>query len=317
MPDTRRWEKPLISRYLSNSARIQQSLQKQTPAGRASKFLTDTQLPGWLISQPVAIVVAHPDDEVLGLGTLLPHLKNVRAIVHVTDGAPRRGPDVANAGVSSWQEYAALRRRELQAAMQAAGVHGARLICLECPDQEASFRIPQLSRRLARLFRQVHTRVVFTHPYEGGHPDHDACAAAVRLACLLMPCGRVPQILEFTSYHMAPDGALEAERFLTSVAAGKRQRTMVRPPAVWRRVLNDTQRQTKRDLVSCYPSQRAVLSQFPTCQEPIRMAPDYDFTKPPHRGKLYYENFNWGMTAPRWRRLARRAMSASALQRKQ
>jgi N-acetylglucosamine malate deacetylase 2 len=292
--------------------------------------LTDTQLPGWLVSQPAAIVVAHPDDEVLGVGTLLPQLKDLRAIIHVTDGAPRRGPDVANAGVSSWQEYAALRRRELEAAMQAAGVHGARLICLECPDQEASFHIVQLARRLARIFRQFHTRIVFTHPYEGGHPDHDACAAAVRLACSLPPRGRVPHILEFTSYHVAPDGGLETERFLRRTAAGRGRKTIGHPTSpgrrqktiacavpMWRRMLNDAQRQKKREMISRYPSQRAVLSQFPICQEPIRMAPDYDFTKPPHRGKLYYENFNWGMTGPRWRRLAERAMCASSLQRKQ
>jgi hypothetical protein len=116
---------------------------------------------------------------------------------------------------------------------------------------------------------------------------------------------------------MAPGGGLETERFLASLAPVRTHRRIVRPHATWRRVLNDGQQQKKREMVSCYPSQLAVLSQFPICQEPIRMAPDYDFTKPPHRGKLYYENFNWGMSGPRWRRLARLALSASGLQRKQ
>ena len=259
------------------------------------------QLPGWLLSRPAAIVVAHPDDEVLGVGTLLPNLANLRAIIHVTDGAPRRGPDVTNAGVGSWHEYAALRRRELKAAVDAAGVHCARLICLDYPDQEASFHLAHLARRIARLFRQLRLGVVFSHPYEGGHPDHDACAAAVRFACSLTRGGRWPKVVEFTSYHRSPDGWLETECFLG------------RSSKIWRRVLNDAQRQKKRHMVSCYASQQAVLSQFPICQEPIRMAPDYDFTEPPHAGKLYYENFNWGMTGTRWRRLARRAMGALKL----
>jgi LmbE family N-acetylglucosaminyl deacetylase len=272
--------------------------------------LNDTQLPGWLLSRPAAIVVAHPDDEVLGVGTLLPHLENLRAIIHVTDGAPRRGPDAANAGVSTWQEYAALRRREFEAAVAAAGVKNAQLICLEYPDQEASFHLRQLTRRIARIFRQLRLRVVFTHPYEGGHPDHDACAAAVRFACSLLLRRRPPEVLEFASYHSSPYGGVETECFLGWIAPGRRHKTIVCPTAMWTRVLSDVQRRKKLDMLSRYASQQAVLSQFPIRQEPIRMAPDYDFTKPPHPGKLNYENFDWGMDGQRWRRLVRSAISA-------
>lgn len=255
-------------------------------------------MPGWLLSRPAAIVVAHPDDEVLGVGTLLPHFKNLRAIIHVTDGAPRRGPDVGNAGASSWQEYAALRRREFEAAAHAAGVENAEFICLNYPDQEASFHLAQLTRGITGIFCRLRVRVVFTHPYEGGHPDHDACAAAVRFACSRLPRGGRPEVFEFASYHALPDGGVETECFLGNSSK------------MWSRVLTDVERRKKRDVLSCYASQQAVLSGFPVCQEPIRMAPDYDFTKPPHRGKLNYENFDWGMTGARWRRLVRRAITA-------
>ena len=249
--------------------------------------------------------MAHPDDEVLGVGTLLPYLRNLRAIVHATDGAPRRGPDASNAGASSWQEYAALRCCEFEAVAKAAGLHSSKLIRLDYPDQEASLHLPQLARQFIRIFHQLRPRVVFTHPYEGGHPDHDACAAAVRFACLLLSRARRPRVLEFASYHISPKGGLGTERFLDN--SGK----------VWSRVLNDVQRRNKRELISCYRSQQAVLSQFPICQEPIRMAPDYDFTRPPHPGKLYYENFDWGVTGMQWRRLARSAMRRLRLMPKQ
>ncbi|MEO5568891.1 MAG: hypothetical protein ABIR92_10385, partial [Gemmatimonadaceae bacterium] len=44
---------------------------------------------------------------------------------------------------------------------------------------------------------------MLTHPYEGGHSDHDSTAFAVHLATgmLLREGRRAPIILELTSYH--------------------------------------------------------------------------------------------------------------------
>jgi LmbE family N-acetylglucosaminyl deacetylase len=246
------------------------------------------------------IVVAHPDDEILGLGTLLPQFRNLRAIVHVTDGAPRQGSDIARAGASSWRQYADLRRHEFEAAMQRAGVR-TEFLCLGCPDQETAAHLPWISYRLRKILERIRPAVVFTHPYEGGHPDHDSCAVAVKLACLLYS-NPAPECLEFASYHAASEGGgIETERFLASSRK------------VWERRLSSEQQRFKRDLMDCYPSQREVLSLFSLRDEPLRRSPKYDFLKPPHSGKLFYENFNWGMTGRRWRQLARRAMTALEL----
>ena len=47
----------------------------------------------------VVIVVAHPDDEVIGAGALLGHLRGV-TILHVTDGSPRDPADALRAGLA-------------------------------------------------------------------------------------------------------------------------------------------------------------------------------------------------------------------------
>ena len=232
---------------------------------------------------------------------MLPRFRNLRAIVHVTDGAPRRGPDAAHAGANSWQGYAAIRRREFLAAMRRAEVK-AEFVCFGCPDQEASFQLPSLTAQLRKLCQRLRPAVLFTHSYEGGHPDHDACAAAVSFACSSTRSHeKVPEMLEFASYHSGCGGEFEAERFL-----GHSRR-------LWPRSLTEEEQQFKRDLAASYPSQQQVLAQFPLREEPIRIAPQYDFSKPPHRGKLHYENFNWGMTGRRWRQLARRAMTTMGI----
>ena len=49
-----------------------------------------------------------------------------------------------------------------------------------------------------------------------------------------------------------------------------------------------------------------VLSQFPL-QEPLRLAPEYDFSMSPQPGRLYYENFDWGVDGRAWREKVRDA----------
>jgi LmbE family N-acetylglucosaminyl deacetylase len=209
---------------------------------------------------------------------------------------------VANAGVGSWQEYADLRRRELRAALETAGVQRLPLVCLGYADQEASFHMGRIARQLARLLRRFRARLVFTHPYEGGHPDHDACAAAARFALQLMDERTRPHLLEFASYHASPTGSFETERLL-----GRSKRN-------WKRPLTEEQRRHKRDVLSRYTSQQRVLQEFPLEREPIREAPRYCFAKPPQRGKLLYENFTWGITGRRWRTQARKTMKSLGLQ---
>lgn len=243
---------------------------------------------------PAVIVAAHPDDEVIGLGTRLSNFEQLRAIVHITDGAPRNGTDIRNAGKQTWQEYADLRRTEMQAALEQANCNTDQTPCFWCPDQRALNRIASHARRLGSLFERLRARHVFTHPYEGGHPDHDAVAASVHCAAALMQ-GRgltPPLILEFASYHAAPSG-VESECFVSHPGIPVRDRK-----------LSEDQRTVKRRLFRCYRSQQNTLAWFPVQNEPIRLAPSYDFSSPPHEGQLLYETFGWGFTGAKWRRVA-------------
>src|SRR5918994_1358637 len=105
------------------------------------------------------IVVAHADDEVIGVGGQLPRLSGVR-LVHVTDGAPRNLRDARAAGFDSWQAYAAARRQELVAALRLAGIEAAQSDQLGIADQEASFRLVEAAGALSANFRALRPEMV-------------------------------------------------------------------------------------------------------------------------------------------------------------
>jgi hypothetical protein len=63
----------------------------------------------------------------------------------------------------------------------------------------------------------------------------------------------------------------------------------------------------KTSMLRRFRTQIHMLANFPVEHERFRPAPAYDFSEPPHPGKLYYEYFNWGIKGRRWRELAEEA----------
>ncbi len=244
-----------------------------------------------LYQAPALIVAAHPDDEVIGLGGQLDKFSEV-SIVHVTDGAPRITPHR--------EAYARTRRAELEEALSVAGISPSQCSQLGAVDQESSFALAVLSRMMVE--RMSGFSAVFTHPYEGGHPDHDAAAFIVRAAARLLERRgqRPPVVFEFTSYHNgSPDQAawMRVADFIPYAAL-----------SVATIELSPEAATKKRRMFDCYETQRQVLDLFPIGVEKVRRAPRYDFTSPPHGGRLFYEEQDWGITGEIWRRLAGQAL---------
>jgi len=247
-----------------------------------------------LAGAPVAIVAAHPDDETVSAGGLLTCLTGP-IVVTVTDGAPHDPGDRQRAGCATREEYAQLRRDELRHALAVAGLGPEHACALNLADQEASLEMAYLTLRLADVLREQRPAAVVTHPYEGGHPDHDATAFAVHAACARIP--DPPPVFEFCSYHAA-DGKPQIE-IGCFLPGGDRGDSLP---------LSAEARERKERMISCFSSQFHMLKNFPAEAERFRIAPDYDFTAPPHTGKLFYEYFDWGVSGDLWRQLAGEAL---------
>ena len=248
------------------------------------------------------VVTAHPDDETLAMGARLERLAESRVLT-ITDGAPANGADALHHGFSSLEAYRLARRQELEAALAHAGLSieilapfaGVKPVA----DQTAALHIEELTRSIAAAICAFAPTAVLTHPYEGGHPDHDACSFAVHTALQLLripgkALASLPILSEAPFYHAGSNGMMQTGEFLPLSNA----------PATITCKLSAAEQASKRERLACFASQAETLSQFSTARESYRIAPHYNFGEPPHAGQLFYEHFPWGMTGERFRKLA-------------
>jgi N-acetylglucosamine malate deacetylase 2 len=144
-------------------------------------------------------------------------------------------------------------------------------------------------------------RIVLTHAFEGGHPDHDAAAFAVHAVVkFLSQRGRSPQVIEMPFYRA--DGPGWARQTFPPEQA----RSIV--------VLTPEEQNLKRRMIECYASQSQTLAPFALDRECFRAAPPCDFSMLPNGGALLYERYDWGMNGARWCELAEAARTGLDLE---
>lgn len=267
-----------------------------TSAEHPYDFLSEfTQNPGTLRT---LLFAAHPDDETIGAGAMISHLPALR-IIHVTDGSPLNMGDAIAAGFSTRQAYGAARESEAMEALALAGIPADACSNLHFTDQQVSFHMEELTKRIVELVEDHRPDLLLTHAYEGGHPDHDSVALACHLAREIH-CHRnsrsLFELIEFSGYH-ASNGAFRVYKFLPC----ENRRT-------YDRVLTPEECNLKIQMLRSFRSQSSTLTPFLSPHSEIfRKAPEYDFGRAPHPGRLFYEQFNWGVDGETWRKLAAQA----------
>jgi LmbE family N-acetylglucosaminyl deacetylase len=125
---------------------------------------------GHLLAERVVLVAPHPDDEVLGAGGILALLAARGCAIHVvavTDG------EASHPGRA--EELRRVRAAERDDALPQLGLGEATVARLHLPD--GGVRADRVREALRPLL--VATDLVLAPWEHDGHPDHDACGAAV------------------------------------------------------------------------------------------------------------------------------------------
>lgn len=226
------------------------------------------------------ILVAHPDDEVIGFGALMQQMRRP-VVVFATDGAPHDPYFWKDFG--SREAYAEVRRHEARAALAIAGAEPVFLsdrVAGGIADQELFCRLPQAAEACSKVVDEIRPQALLTLSYEGGHPDHDS-------ACFLsVVIGRqmgIP-VWETPLYHRDPDGKGAVQKF--HQRSGEEVEIKVEAEAMRKKV----------EMFHTYKSQKLVLDVFRPELETFRPVANYDFTRRPMPWKLNYELWQWKMS---------------------
>ncbi len=245
-----------------------------------------------------SVIVAHAGDEIFGAGCLISKLMDV-TILHATDGI---GVELKHQSDSRFQKHDDHSDRihgECLAALALANVPEDKVIDFSLPQYGLAQRLTYLTRKITAFLQQSRSDIILTHPYEGGHPDHDAIAFATHSALRILNHNgfKPPAVFEMALY---PSGKPIAKvpEFLARMDS---ESTTL--------LLDERSQKLKEEMYSCLKTQHDVVRASPANFERFRRPPRYDFTQLPQAGKLHYEHFDWAINADEWLALSTHAWS--------
>ena len=250
--------------------------------------------------ESVMLIAAHPDDEIVGAGVAMASLPGLK-VVHVTNGVPDDPRYASWAGFNTPAAYGMARESEARQALDRLGLAQTALLRLGFVDQQLSLQLLPLTRKLVGLIREHQPDLVITHPYEGGHPDHDAVCFACHHALWLLEQNQeaVPWLIEMTSYF-----SRNGDRVVGEFAQGT--------TGVLTLLLSEADRSFKAALYGCFQTQKDLLSTFQLHVERFRKAPRYEFKQLPNVPEILYDRYDLGTTSEQWLELSRSANASLA-----
>ena len=241
------------------------------------------------------VIVAHPDDDVVGAGGLISRLDDV-TVLHVTDGISKNG-SASDADSGEGPQSARSLIRESRTALALANVPADQIIEFGLSTEQPPLELANLTRRIASLLRQIAPDIVLTNPYEGGDPDHDATAFATHAALrLLRQSGfKSPSVFEIALYPTPG----ENERVLDFLPSDAAEITTL--------LLDKKARDLKRQMFACFTTRPNLKRENSFSRERFRRPPRYNFTAAPNGGKLNYQRVAAGVECDEWQDLVRKA----------
>jgi len=238
----------------------------------------NTPLP-WQMGRRVLILIAHPDDEVVGCCAAIGRARAAGAEVfgHVlTTGVPAREV------LWPWErhrhgEHVERRLRECRTVAEMLGFSGMEYPSL--PTRRLRTALPEARAQVLRALARLRIDTVWAPAYEGAHADHDS--ANVLAASLNAGPERASvRVYEYAEYNFS-GGKVCSHTFPEML--GSESVLLLTPEEI----------QLKRKALAAYPSAQDDLGHVEDKRECLRPLSSYDYASPPHSGKLFYQRFQW------------------------
>jgi LmbE family N-acetylglucosaminyl deacetylase len=228
----------------------------------------------------ILLLAPHPDDEVVGACAAIQRVRKqgcVISILFLTTGVPSRERlwfwNRASHGARVEQRMKEARRACGELGIGIAGF--ATVAARELKDT-----LFQSRRLIGEAIVKLKADTLWAPAYEGGHPDHDLAnflASTVRDDVNVWEC----------SEYNHSGGRVQCNEFPFKTGQEKEL------------LLSDDERVLKKKLLETYASECSNLSYVRTEREVFRPIAEYDYSRPPHDGTLFYERYAWAAFHPR------------------
>ncbi|MEN1969997.1 PIG-L family deacetylase [Lentibacillus sp. N15] len=211
-------------------------------------------------STDILVIAAHPDDEILGVGTTIyRHIKNGDnvTVVYVTNGS---GGDGASwkTKINDTHHISEIRYREGIKALSLIGMFAQDVICLGYPDAGTHRYVDHIAHDVLSLIQKLKPERIYVHCIEGGHSDHDFTSFIVKAVC-----GKIEfnNVYEWAEYNRSQPLGTKDVKFLDNGSHCSKSINID---------ITDRERLLKKKMLACHKSQ-GVVAHF-TMGEAIRQA---------------------------------------------
>ncbi|MEJ0063929.1 MAG: PIG-L family deacetylase [Alphaproteobacteria bacterium] len=222
----------------------------------------------------ILILIPHPDDEVVACAAAIRRAQAEGAKIYgayLTHGCP------ALQTLWPWQRRAYKKRilRRHEEARRAATMLGIMPVSWKpVPARFLWRQLPKALKEIEEIILKYQIDQLWVPAYEGGNADHDGLNAVGRELGKQMP------VIEFAEYNWC-GGAVNSHQF----------------PFPTRSVstiyLTPEEQEWKRRCLAVYASEKRNLSYVDVTRESFRPLANYDYSRPPHPGLLWYMRFRW------------------------
>jgi LmbE family N-acetylglucosaminyl deacetylase len=222
-------------------------------------------------AKKILVVGPHPDDCEFSAGRLIMRKKGQNTfVICMTDG--RKGQEGTPGKVIPEDEYAKLRIKESTKALSELHVDVNNIFFFGLPDQEIVTN-PYVIDKLAMIFRKVKPEFILIPPWEGAHPDHDACHlfSIVALKNLGYP---FENVIEYGSYNNY-GGQFRVQEFIPSKNAEHKLKPSPTEQERWNNIMKVFKSQLNQQK---YYIPKSTFEIF-------RQVPQYDYSKLPYGDK--------------------------------
>ncbi|MEH7388129.1 PIG-L family deacetylase [Bacillus sp. JJ1521] len=208
----------------------------------------------------VLVFAAHPDDDILGVGTTLYRhsLKNEEIrVVFITNGTGRGG-ESWHISANESKKKSEIRYREAIRALSLINIPEENILSLGYPDGGTQRYLKKVSADILRLIQKFNPERIYVHCIEGGHRDHDLTSFVVKSLCNKIG---FTNVFEWTEYNPIQPLGTQDVKFLPTHPTRLKEITIE---------ISEEERSLKRKMLASHQSQD--VEQFFLQGEAIRPA---------------------------------------------